>query len=205
MNHHWDNYLFSNIIEYKCCWLVWLLAWGYTESYRTACPYWCLHWLQTHAPQLPTFPSPSRSNCSPEVHRHTGKPNKSLPSLSITFLRMGKKCCMVKPYQVAWTFTSGWVPFLESIKNESVERTRLRRMKGTGLSIAINRDLTVVLLSVLRYILVSGTECHTSLWAAQETNAPPAKPFLFLITVIADYFQKINISIEYPYWHLEGC
>lgn len=70
---------------------------------------------------------------------------------------------MVKPYQVAWTFTSGWVPFLESIKNESVERTRLRRMKGTGLSIAINRDLTVVLLSVLRYILVSGTECHTSL------------------------------------------
>lgn len=69
---------------------------------------------------------------------------------------------MVKPYQVAWTFTSGWTPYLESIKNESVEHTRLRRMKGTGLSIVINWDLTVVLLSVLRHIPVSGTEHHTS-------------------------------------------
>lgn len=106
---------------------------------------------------------------------------------------------MVKPHQMACTFTSGCFP--EHMKNGLVEHTGLRRAKEAASSITVSRQLTLRLLFLHWHFLASGVKKHT-LGATRETNAPPTKLLLFLFTVIANSFQKVSRWMKYSYWHL---
>jgi len=67
---------------------------------------------------------------------------------------------VVKRHQMACTYKSGCMLFLEHMKNGSEEHTRLRRVKESALSIAVNRQLTLRLLFVHWHLLASGIKWH---------------------------------------------